>query len=65
MASALKKATVQEDAVQLDVKELFSAAIQRAEKVHGTYPCLLDMISKTDWETMDATKDNILVFDPE
>lgn len=65
MASALKKSAVHEDALQLDVKELFSAAIQRAEQIQGTYPSILDMVSKSEWESMDVTKDNILVFDPE
>lgn len=65
MASAMKKAPLSEDAVQLDVMEAFSAAILRAEAVSANQRSILDMITKEEWVAMDTTSDNILVFDPE
>lgn len=65
MASALRKAPHSEDAVQLDVQEAISAAILRAEAVPAKQRSILDLITKEEWIAMDASSDNILVFDPE
>lgn len=64
MGNAVFKDELEGDAVQLDVRDALSAALQRAESVAPSSK-VLDMISSEEWKTMDASKDNILVFDPE
>lgn len=63
MGNALKKET-DHDAIQLDVRDVLSAAFQRAEEVPSSVS-ILDMISSNDWKNMDEEESNILVFDPE
>lgn len=65
MASALLKAHDHVDAVQLDVKDALSAALLRATEAGCPKNSLFSLISKEDWASMDATTENILVFDPE
>jgi hypothetical protein len=51
--------------VQLDVKDALSAAFLRATEAGCPKNSLFSLISKEDWASMDATTENILVFDPE
>lgn len=65
MASALPKTQDHVDAVQLDVKDALSAALLRAAEAGCPKDSLISRISKDEWAAMDATAENILVFDPE
>lgn len=64
MTSALKVHDIPGDAVQLDVTEAFAAAILCASKAGKPLRSVLDYLSKSDWEQMDAKDDCILVFEP-
>jgi len=59
------KATTHQDAVSLDVKDALSAAMLRAMEAGCIKRSLIAGVSKEDWSKMDATVENILVFDPE
>jgi len=63
MGNAVKK-ELDHDAIQLDVREALSAALERADEVPSG-ATILDMISTEEWKSMDESKANILVFDPE
>lgn len=65
MASALMKPTPHAGTVKLDITDALSAAISRAAEVGCPKKTLVSMISKAEWASMDATAENILVFDPE
>lgn len=63
MGNALKKEP-NTDAIQLDVRDAFSAALKRAQEV-PMGATILDMISSDEWKKMDERNENILVQDPE
>lgn len=63
MGNAIRKEQ-NHDAIQLDLREALSAALQRAEEVPAG-ETILDMISSEDWKSMDERDSNIIVFDPE
>lgn len=64
MGNAMKVDELSHDAIQLDVRDALSAALQRAEEKCPA-PTILELISSDEWKAMDETSSNILVFDPE
>ena len=65
MASALKKYDAYDDAsVGIDMDDAFAAALQRAQQVPvRAHTSVISMVSREEWQSMDASKDNILVCD--
>lgn len=65
MASALKKIDACEDAsVGIDLDDAFAAALQRAQSLPArTQASVISMVSREEWQSMDASQDNIMVCD--